>query len=231
MVRSAPSDRTPTALSPLPPNPWGGRRRGAVGILGGSFNPAHEGHRHVSLLALKALRLDEVWWLVSPQNPLKPVRGMAPQSQRIAEARRVSHHPRIRVSGMEGQFGTRFTADTLRCLRRRFPRLRFVWLMGADNLAQIPRWDRWLDIFRCVPIAIFDRSSYSFRALAGKAAHRHGASRMDPSRIRGLLLRTPPAWSFLHSRLHSASSTGIRARRTDPHQDGKSTPIGLGEHP
>ncbi|MBF0335509.1 MAG: nicotinate-nicotinamide nucleotide adenylyltransferase, partial [Alphaproteobacteria bacterium] len=157
---------------PPPPNPWGDRRRRRIGILGGSFNPAHDGHRHISLLALARLRLDEVWWLVSPQNPLKTVAGMAPFAQRLAGARRVARHPRIRVTGIEAALGTRFTADTLAVLRRRFPRARFVWLMGEDNLLQIPRWERWLSIFRGVPIAVFARGSFTLKVLGGRAARR-----------------------------------------------------------
>ncbi|MBO0712928.1 MAG: nicotinate-nicotinamide nucleotide adenylyltransferase, partial [Acetobacteraceae bacterium] len=123
----------------------GGRRHRRIGLLGGSFNPAHGGHLHVSLLALRHLALDEIWWLVSPQNPLKPADGMAPFANRLEQARRVAaEHPRIRVTDLENRLGaSRYTADTLQALRRRFPRLRFVWLMGGDNLVQIPRWQRW----------------------------------------------------------------------------------------
>lgn len=197
----------------LAPNPWGDRCRRKVGLLGGSFNPAHAGHRHISLLALKSLGLDEVWWLVSPQNPLKPVAGMAPFAQRIAWARREAGHPRIRVTGIEARLGTRFTADSLQALARLFPRTRFVWIMGADNLVQIPRWDRWLTIFRTVPVAIFDRSSYSLKALSGKAARRHARWRIRPSRAKLLADQPPPAWMFMHIRRHPASATGIRAQR------------------
>lgn len=196
-----------------PPNPRGHRLRRAVGLLGGSFNPAHAGHRHVSETALKLLRLDEVWWLVSPQNPLKPVRGMAPLEQRLAVARTAASHPRIRVTAIEQDLGTRYTADTLAALRRRFPNLRFVWLMGADNLDQIPRWDRWHRVFRGAAIAIFDRNPYSFRALAGKAARKYARNRVAERRAGVLADMRPPAWAFLHTRLHPASATSIRARR------------------
>ena len=137
--------------------------------MGGSFNPAHGGHLHLSLLALEQLDLDEVWWLVSPQNPLKPVAGMAPFSVRLDQARRLADgHRRIVVSDLENRLGrSTYTADTLRTLRRRFPLLRFVWLMGADNLVQLRHWQRWREIFRAVPIAVFARPSYSLRALAG----------------------------------------------------------------
>ena len=179
-------------------------------MLGGSFNPAHVGHRHISLCALHQLRLDEVWWLVSPQNPLKPVDGMASLESRIAGAVRVANHPRIRVSGLESRLGTRYTADTLRVLVRRFPAARFVWLMGADNLTQIPRWDRWATIFATVPVAVFDRSPYSYKALAGKAARRFGDARISPNRAARLANLAPPAWVFVHQPRHPASATAIR---------------------
>jgi len=199
-------------VTPLPPNPWGDRRRRRVGLLGGSFNPAHEGHRHVSLIALRRLALDEVWWLVSPQNPLKPTRGMAPLARRLAGARAAAAHPRIRVSAIEADLGTRYTADTLERLGRRFPNASFVWLMGADNLVQIPRWERWTSIFRTTTIAILDRNSYSFRALAGKAARRFADRRVPERQASVLADMRPPAWIFLHTRLHPASATVIRDR-------------------
>lgn len=196
----------------LPPNPWGDRLRRRVGVLGGSFNPAHAGHRHVSLMALRRLALDEVWWLVTPQNPLKPVAGMAPKEQRLASAQAVARHPRIRVTLMEERLGTRYTADTLRALARCFRRTRFVWLMGADNLQQIPQWDRWTRIFRSVAIAVFDRSPYSYKSLAGKAARRFAQCRVAAGRAGQVAEMTPPAWVFLHMRRHPASATAIRRR-------------------
>ncbi|MDA8231865.1 MAG: nicotinate-nucleotide adenylyltransferase [Magnetospirillum sp.] len=198
----------------LPPNPWGGRRRARVGLLGGSFNPAHEGHRHIALLALKLLALDEIWCLVSPQNPMKPRSGMAGLAERLAGARAVARgHPRIRVTAIERNLGTRYTADTVAALRRRFPNIRFVWLMGADNLVQISRWNRWTRIFQLLPVAVLDRSPYSERALAAKAARRFARFRQPPQASRRLVERAPPAWVFLHTRLHPASATAIRTRR------------------
>lgn len=188
----------------------GDRRR--VGLLGGSFNPAHEGHFHISLLALNRLKLDEIWWLVSPQNPLKPVAGMAPLAQRMATARAMARDRRIKVTDIETALGTQYTADTIAALQRHFPRLRFVWLMGADNLRQISRWDRWQGIFRSVPIAVFDRPAYSLSALNAKAAQRFAASRVAAEAAAGLVGRRPPAWTFIRCRLHPASATQIRAR-------------------
>ncbi|MCW5752103.1 MAG: nicotinate-nucleotide adenylyltransferase [Alphaproteobacteria bacterium] len=187
-----------------------GRR---IGLLGGSFNPAHEGHRHVSLQALRHLGLDEVWWLVSPQNPLKPAAGMAPFAERIEAARRVARHPRIRPSDLEQRLGTRFTFDTLRRLRQRFPRVRFVWIIGADNLVQLPRWHRWQDILRLAPVAVFDRPTYSRAALSGKVAQRFRACRLPAHQSRTLADRAAPAWCFIAGARHPASATAIREGR------------------
>ncbi|MBP2295231.1 nicotinate-nucleotide adenylyltransferase [Azospirillum rugosum] len=184
-----------------------------IGLLGGSFNPAHAGHRHISLHALKALGLDQVWWLVSPQNPLKPVRGMASLPERMAEARGVARHPRIRVTDIERDLGTRYTADTLAELKRRFPRTRFVWLMGADNLRQIPRWRDWTRIFRLVPVAVLARPTYSMSALGGMAAQRYARRRVKDHRAKGLAGHATPAWIFLRNPLHPASATAIRRAR------------------
>jgi nicotinate-nucleotide adenylyltransferase len=184
-----------------------------IGLLGGSFNPAHEGHRHISLVALQRLRLDAVWWLVSPQNPLKSKEGMAAFVERLAGAETVARHPRIHVSDIEAKLGTRFTVDTLLALRRRHRRHNFVWIMGADNLIQLPRWRRWTTIFDTVPVAVLARPAYSSRALSGPAAQRFRQWRL-PDRAAGLLAdRGPPSWVFLHTPLHPASATEIRAQR------------------
>jgi nicotinate-nucleotide adenylyltransferase len=185
-----------------------------IGLLGGSFNPAHDGHIHLSGHALRLLALDEVWWLVSPQNPLKPEAGMAPFARRLAGAERLARrHARLRAVDVEARLGTRYTADTLAALTRAFPRARFVWLMGADNLAQLPAWRRWGRIFELVPIAVFDRAPYSFRALAGAAAKRFARFRRperDADRLAGM---KPPAWIFFRTALHPASATALRAKR------------------
>ncbi len=166
---------------------------------------------HVSLLALKHLHLDEVWWVVSPHNPLKPSADMAPFEDRLEGARKLARHPNILVTDIEARLGTRYTADTLAKLKICFPRTHFVWLMGADNLAQISQWQRWTRIFNLVPIAIFDRAPYSFDALAGKAAHAFARFKLRNRDARSLVERRPPAWIFFHTRLHPASATSIRA--------------------
>jgi len=186
-------------------------------LLGGSFNPAHGGHLHISELALKLLDLDQIWWLVSPQNPLKPVDGMAPFPVRLEGARRIAEtDPRILVTDLESRLASsRYTADTLKALRRRFPRLRFVWLMGGDNLVQIPKWQRWPEIFGTVPIAVFDRPSYSLKALSGPAAKRFARYRVPASDERRLAEMEPPAWVFLHTRLDDRSATRIRSEQNE----------------
>ena len=187
-----------------------------VGLFGGSFNPAHEGHAHIAREALKRLALDEVWLLVSPQNPLKPQAGMAPLSVRLASTLGVcGRDPRLKVVALESWLGTRFTADTLAACRRRFGRTRFIWIMGADNLAQIHRWDRWSSIFRTMVIAVFARPAYSTKALAGKAARAFSTARVGSRRVRRLADLAPPAWTFFPVRLHPASATCIRAGRKD----------------
>jgi nicotinate-nucleotide adenylyltransferase len=188
-------------------------RRGAarrIGLLGGSFNPAHAGHRHISLLALRRLKLDQVWWLVSPQNPLKSRADMDSEAARLESARRVARHPQLVVTDLESRIGTVYTADTLAAMRRLFPRTCFVWLMGADNLRQINRWQRWQTIFASVPVAVFARPTYDLPAKASLAAHRFASARAGEERAAGLAGRRPPAWLFLHTQLHAASATAIR---------------------
>ena len=208
---------------PLPSGsgrPQASSRPRAIGLLGGSFNPAHAGHRHISVMALKRLRLDELWWLVSPQNPLKPVAGMAPFAERLVGAKAISRHPRIRVTGIEAALKTTYTAETLRLLARRFPRDRFIWLMGADNLAQIHHWKDWTQIFSTVAVAVFARPSYCLRALASLAAHRLSRNRVAESASGALRRRRPPAWVFLVGPLNPLSATAIRARRRSSRSEG-----------
>jgi nicotinate-nucleotide adenylyltransferase len=183
-----------------------------VGLLGGSFNPAHGGHRHISLEALKRLNLDQIWWLVSPHNPLKPVEGMAPAAQRMATARKEARDPRIKVLDLEARLGTRYTIDTIGALRRLYPRTRFVWLMGADNLGQIRRWRGWREIFRLVPVAVLDRPTYSLRALNELPAQFFRRRRVASAAARGLGDFAPPAWTFLPIRRDPRSASAVRAQ-------------------
>ena len=194
------------------------RRSGPLtGLLGGSFNPAHAGHRRITLFALAALGLDEVWWLVSPGNPLKPRQGMAPLAARLASARAMARRAPIRATAIERELGTRYTADTLRALLRRYPRRRFVWLMGADNLAQFHRWRRWREIARTMPIAVIARPGYDGAALASPAMawlrrfRRRRAPQTDPAKW------SVPALILLRFDPDPRSSTAIRAadRRWD----------------
>jgi nicotinate-nucleotide adenylyltransferase len=185
--------------------------------LGGSFNPAHGGHLHLTLLALRHLALDEVWWLVSPQNPLKPIAGMAPFARRVEQVRQVAAgHRRIVVSDLESRLGgSYYTADTLKALCGRFPRRRFVWLMGGDNLVQLRHWERWNEIFRTVAIAVFDRPSFTLKALASLPARRYARHRLPMSAARRLAEMTPPAWVFFHTQLDASSASRIRSERDE----------------
>jgi nicotinate-nucleotide adenylyltransferase len=181
-----------------------------IGLLGGSFNPPHEGHVHVSNAALKKLHLDYVWWLVSPQNPLKPSRGMASFAKRLEGAERLANpHPRMIATGIEADLGTQFTIDTLRALKRHFPHVHFVWLMGSDNLLQIPRWRRWQQIFSEVPIAVVARPGSALPARQSKAAIRF-KSHLLPADTR-LAQAKPPAWTVIEMKRNPSSGTRLRA--------------------
>lgn len=187
-----------------------GARR--IGILGGSFNPAHDAHVHISRIALKRLDLDEVWWLVSPQNPLKSRQDMASLEKRLAHARKQAAGLPIRVMALETALATRYTVDTLAALKRRWPRVRFVWLMGADNMASFQRWRAWPRIMKLVPVAIFDRPRYSEVGPRAKMALRFRAARRPERAARLLPDQALPAWVFLYGQRHSLSATDIRAR-------------------
>jgi len=190
-----------------PPGPLADGLR--IGLLGGSFNPAHAGHLHASTLALKQLGLDYVWWLVSPQNPLKPEQGMAEFDSRLGAARTFAPHRRIVVTGIEAEFGTRFTIDTLAALKHRFPRAHFVWLMGSDNLLQLPRWRDWREIFASVPVAIVARPGSALPARSSKAAAIFRAAYAAPGRH--FPVRPPPAWTILDARRNPLSATALRS--------------------
>ncbi len=180
-----------------------------IGLLGGSFNPAHEGHCHVSAVAMKRLGLDYVWWMVAPQNPLKPVMGMAPLDNRLRFARAHAKDPRLVIMDIERDIGTRYTIDTLKALRRRFPQVHFVWLMGSDNLASLHRWRRWQDIVRFIPIAVVMRPGAVLAPLKAKAAERFARYRVYSAR--GFARRVPPALIVLDGPRNRQSSTAIRA--------------------
>ena len=193
----------------LPPSRPGLR----VGLYGGSFNPAHAGHRHVALLALRRLRLDRVWWLVTPGNPLKDGGDLEGVRARLAGAARVAAHPRIAVTGFEAVTGSRYTIETLRLLKARRPGVRFVWIMGADSLAGLHRWRGWAEIMRLVPVAVIDRPGFTLKSVHGRAATRFAAARVDERAAATLADRAPPAWTLLHGPRSSLSSTRIRAAR------------------
>jgi nicotinate-nucleotide adenylyltransferase len=186
-----------------------------IGLLGGSFNPAHAAHRHISLAALKRLGLDQVWWLVSPGNPLKTE---APDLEtRIIIAREVADHPKILVTGLEAGRRSAYTIDTVRFLKRRCPSVDFVWLMGADNLASFHLWRAWEELFSLLPIAVLDRPGYRLKARASKAAQRFAHAALDETDARGLAGMEPPAWTFLTLPLSGLSSTKLRrGKETDP---------------
>ena len=192
-----------------------------TGLLGGSFNPAHGGHRRITLFALDALGLDEAWWLVSPGNPLKPRAGMAPLPARMASARRQARRAPIRVTAVERELGTRYTVDTLEALRRRWPGRRFIWLMGADNLAQFHQWKDWRAIARTMPIAVIARPGYDGAALASPAMAWLRRYRRSPASLRNRAGWSAPALVILRFDPDSRSATAIRA--ADPNWAGRHT--------
>ena len=204
-----------------------------TGLFGGSFNPAHAGHRAISIFAIRRLRLREIWWLVSPGNPLKPGAGMAPLRARMASARQQARRAPIRVTAIERDFGTRHTVDTIAALRRRFPKRRFIWLMGADNLAQFHRWRRWREIARLLPIAViarpgYDRAAHSAPAMGWLRQYVHPAGQvMNWTKWR------PPALVIIASRPDSSSATAVRVRnpRWYQHSPIKAQRDGLSRRP
>ncbi len=194
-----------------------------IGLLGGSFNPAHSGHRHISVEAMKRLGLTEVWWLVSPQNPLKDPAALADYETRLALAIQVARHPRIKISDAERKTGTRFTVDILRDLRRRHPGTQFVWLMGADNLLTFHRWKDWRRIAREIPIAVFDRKPYTHQAVRSRA----GEWLTKRRRPCGGLAGKAGGFSYLFLRPSYCSATALRKTLGNfaflPHNAGSAT--------
>ena len=190
-----------------------------IGLLGGSFNPAHGGHRAISLFAAKALGLDEVWWLVSPGNPLKPRAGMAPLPARLAHARQIARRAPIRATAIEAQLGTRYTIDTLRALTRRYPKNRFIWLMGADNLAQFGDWRDWRGIARQMPIAVIARPGYDSAAYGCAAMSWLRRFVRSPRQSADWTNWRPPALVLLRFRPDPRSATLLRQADTLWHRE------------
>ncbi len=183
----------------------------SIGLLGGSFDPPHAGHVHVTREALKRFGLDRVWWLVSPGNPLKS-RGPAPLERRMKAAREVMAHPKVEVTDIEARIGTRYTAETLQALQGLYPATRFVWLMGADNMAQFHLWDRWEWIQDNVPIGILARPGDRMAALNAPAARRGVSSRLRARNSEALARSPAPCWCFVNVPMRDISSSAIRAR-------------------
>lgn len=181
-----------------------------IGLFGGSFNPVHDGHLAISLEALKRLHLDCIWWLVSPQNPLKDPLQYAALDQRIGQARSVARHPRIHVTGLEAVIPSRYTADTINVIERYWHRSRFVWIMGADSLAQFHQWQDWQGLASRIPLAVVNRPGFTLKALSSPAARRYARYRLDECDAAQLAACDPPAWCFLQVPLRQESSTRIR---------------------
>jgi nicotinate-nucleotide adenylyltransferase len=191
------------------PEPAGRR----IGLFGGSFNPAHAGHLAVALTALKALKLDAVWWLVSPQNPLKDPRETDDFAERLAAAKSLAQHPRFLVTDLENHLGTRNTAQTLAKLKPMLARGKFVWIMGADSFAGLHRWNRWREIVKTMPLAVIDRPGHSLKAMSSPAARLMAKHRLPRLAAARLASTRAPAWVFLSLPLRKESSTAIRKAR------------------
>ncbi len=183
-----------------------------VGLLGGSFNPAHEGHRLVSLMALRQLQLDQIWWLVSPQNPLKSETDMAPLDERMQCAQEIANHPSIVVTDIEADLGTRFTIDTVCALQQRYSLVHFTWLMGADNMVQLPKWAKWRDLVETIPIAIYPRPEFNLKARLSPAAATYRSAWLDPTDAALLPRLSAPALCFLEGPQNPISATQLRQK-------------------
>ena len=181
-----------------------------IGIMGGSFNPPHAGHRIAAEAAMKRLGLDQLWWLITPGNPLKSHNGLSEVNGRLRLVRQFAVGPRMKVTSFERELGTSFTAATLAFLKRRHPDVRFVWVMGADNLVFFDRWQHWRSIAEIMPIAVVDRPGWRLRGLSSPAALALSRWRLPESEARGLADKKPPAWVLLTIRLSDLSSTALR---------------------
>jgi len=210
-MKSASAAARSRALSRIVLPPYAPGMR--IGLFGGTFDPAHAAHRAACMLALRRLNLDRVWWLVTPGNPLKDTRGLAPLRQRVAAARALAHHPRIDVTDFEAELPTAYTYAAISYVKRRCPGVRFVWIMGADNLRSFHRWQRWRDIAHMVPIAVIDRLGPSLYATGSAAAQALARFRLPEAAARHLAERKPPAWVYLHGLKSPLSSTALRAAR------------------
>jgi len=194
----------------LPPHAPGMR----IGLFGGTFDPPHEAHVGASLLAIKRLQLDRIWWLVTPGNPLKDTRGLQPLEKRMAAARELTPDPRIEVTGLEAVINTRYTSDTLEFLVRRCRGVRFVWVMGADNLRSFSRWQNWRGIANLMPMAVVDRMGSSLYATGARAPQTLARYRLPEELAPKLADQQPPAWVYLHGLKSPLSSTALRALRS-----------------
>ena len=184
-----------------------------IGLFGGTFDPPHAAHLGASLLAMKRLNLDRVWWLVTPGNPLKDTRGLQPLEWRLAQARALARHPRLDVTGLEAVINTRYTYDTLEFLVRRCRGVKFVWVMGADNLRSFSRWQNWRGIANLMPMAVIDRMGSSLYATGARAPQALARYRLPEQFASVLADRKPPAWIYLHGLKSPLSSTALRALR------------------
>nr|WP_234794569.1 nicotinate-nucleotide adenylyltransferase [Xaviernesmea oryzae] len=184
-----------------------------VGLFGGSFNPPHAGHQLVADIALRRLRLQQLWWMVTPGNPLKSRSNLAPLSERIAASEAMVHDPRIKVTAFEASLPASFTAQTIERIRARNPAVRFIWIMGADNLMSFDRWQRWREIVGKVPIAVIDRPGATLSYLSSKMARTFDYARVDEEDAATLAFRRAPAWTFIHGPRSPLSSTALRAAR------------------
>lgn len=184
-----------------------------VGLLGGSFNPPHEGHLNASLIALSRARLDRLWWLVTPGNPLKSTAELESLERRIELCRAMARHPRIEITAFEARYRVRYTEHTLSILKRIRPRVRFVWIMGADNLATFHRWQNWRRISEMMPIVVIDRPGSTLAHRSAPAAIALGRYRVDEADAGRIATMKPPAWTFLHGPRSPMSSTAIRTAR------------------